>query len=54
MPDTYRSVIDDDIVVGHVAMENVFFKMLDESALGNTEQKSPPVVTCSVNVMNYT
>ncbi len=44
MPDTYRSVIYDDIIVGHVAMENVFFKMLDESALGNREQTGQTVV----------
>lgn len=30
---TYSSVVDEDITGGHVAMENVFFQVLDESAL---------------------
>jgi len=56
--DTYRSVIYDDIIVGHVAMENVFFKMLDESALGNGEQKGQTgnwaLNMFIVNMMNHT
>lgn len=56
--DTYRSVIYDDIIVGHVAMENVLFKMLDESALGNGEQKGQTgnwaMNMFIVNMMNHT
>lgn len=30
---THRSVVNDDITAGHIAMENVFFQVLDERAL---------------------
>lgn len=30
---TYRGVVNDDITAGHIAMENVFFQVLDERAL---------------------
>lgn len=30
---TYRGVVNNDITAGHIAMENVFFQVLDERAL---------------------
>ena len=36
----YRGVIDDDIAAAHVAMENVFFEMLDKSPLERERERS--------------
>lgn len=36
---TYRGVVNDDIIAGHIAMENVFFQVLDERALQSHRHK---------------
>lgn len=36
---TYRGVVNDDIIAGHIAMENVFFQVLDERALESQRHK---------------
>lgn len=36
---SYRGVVNDDITAGHIAMENVFFQVLDERALQEPTDK---------------
>lgn len=35
---TYRGVVNNDIAGSHIAMEGVFFQVLDKSALKNKEK----------------
>lgn len=37
---TYRGVVKDDITAGHIAMENVFFQVLNERPLQSQRDKA--------------
>lgn len=37
---TYRGVVNDDITAGHIAVENVFFQVLDERALQRPSKRN--------------